>query len=60
MNKRMYRSPETEQKSASRLAYELHHQNIQRRRPFPETLLGRLPGEVREMIYEYVLVAPPS
>ena len=32
----------------------------QQQRPFPETTFGRLPGEIRDMIYEYLLVAPPS
>lgn len=56
----MYRGPETERKLAFMLAHQLHLQDTQQQRPFPETNLGRLPGEIREMIYEYLLVAPPS
>lgn len=44
----MYRGPETEQKLAFVLARQLH---------FPETTLGRLSGEIRNMIYEHLLVA---
>ena len=47
-------------KSASRLACQLHLQETRQQRPFSESRFGRLPGELREMIYEYVLVAPPS
>lgn len=59
-NKAMYRGPETERRLAFMLAHQLHLQDTQQPRPFPETTLGRLPGEIREMIYEYLLVYPPS
>lgn len=60
MKRRVYRGPETERKLAFMLAHQLHLQDTQQQRPFPESPLGRLPGEIRELIYEHVLVAPPS
>ncbi|CAD6579973.1 MAG: hypothetical protein ASARMPREDX12_009423 [Alectoria sarmentosa] len=48
-----------ERKLASMLAHQFHLQDTEQQRPFPETPLGKLPGEIREMIYEHLLVAPP-
>ncbi|KAL9066653.1 MAG: hypothetical protein Q9161_007412 [Pseudevernia consocians] len=59
IKRRMYHGPETEEKLAFMLARQLHLQDAQQQRPFPETHLGRLPGEIRNMIYEHLLVAPP-
>ena len=42
------------------LAHQPRLQNTQQQRPFLESRLGKLPGEIRQMIYECVLVAPPS
>ena len=42
------------------LVHQLRLQNTQQQWPFPESRFGRLPGEIRQMIYECVLVAPPS
>lgn len=28
--------------------------------PFPQSILGNLPGEIRNLIYDYVLIVPPS
>lgn len=60
--RRMYHGPEMELKLAFFLAHQLHIQDIQQQPPVPfsESPLGRLPGEIRDMIYEFVLVAPPS
>lgn len=60
IKRRMYCGPETERRLAFMLAHELHLQDTRHQRPFPETGFGRLPGEIREMIYEHLLVAPPS
>lgn len=49
-----------EQELANMLAHQLHLQSTQQQWPFPESPFGRLPGEIRQMIYECVLVAPPS
>ena len=49
-----------EQNSAIMLARQLPIQNTQQQCPFSESPFGRLPGEVRQMIYECVLVAPSS
>ena len=59
IKRRMYHGPETEEKLAFMLARQLHLQDAQQQRPFLETHLGRLPGEIRNMIYEHLLVAPP-
>ncbi len=56
----MYHDPQREQKLAFMLARQLHLQDTQQQRPFPETSLGKLPGEIRNIIYEHLLVAPPS
>lgn len=58
--RRMYHDPQREQKLAFMLARQLHLQDTQQQRPFPETSLGKLPGEIRNIIYEHLLVAPPS
>ena len=60
MKRRIYHGLETDRKLAFLLARQLHLQETQRQLPFPESRLGRLPGEIRQMVYEYVLVAPPS
>ena len=60
MKRRKYVGPETERKIAFMLGHQLHLQDTQQKRPFSETSLGRLPGEIRDMIYEHLLVAPPS
>lgn len=60
MKKQMFMGRETEQKFAFMLASQLYLQDAQQQRPFSETSLGRLPGEIRDMIYEHLLVAPPS
>ena len=52
--------PKMEPKLANILAHQLHLQSTQQQWPFPESPFGRLPGEIRQMIYESVLVAPPS
>ena len=58
--RRMYHGPEREQHLAFMLARQLHLQDTQQQRPFPETSLGKLPGEIRNIIYECLLVFPPS
>lgn len=58
MKRCIHRGPEMEQKLPSVLAHQFHLQDTEQQRPFPETPLGRLPGEIREMIYEHLLVAP--
>ena len=58
--RRLYRRRRTERKLAFKLDHQLHLQEIKQQRPFPETYLGRLPGEVRNMIYEHLLIFPPS
>ena len=58
--RRLYRRRETERKLAFKLNHQLHLQETKQPRPFPETCLGRLPGEVRNMIYERLLIYPPS
>ena len=60
MKRRKYVGPETERKIAFMLAQQLQLQDTQQQRPFSETSLGRLPGEIRDMIYEHLLVALPS
>ena len=52
--------PEIGQRSVIMLTHQLHTQNPQQQWPFPESPFGRLPGEIRQMIYEYVLVVPLS
>ena len=56
----LYRRRETERNLAFELDHQLHLQETKQQRPFPETCLGRLPGEVRNMIYEHLLIFPPS
>ena len=58
--RRLYRHRKTERKLASKLDHQLHLQETKQQRPFPETCLGRLPGEVRNLIYEHLLIFPPS
>ena len=58
--RRIYRGRKTEQELAFKLEHQLHLQETRQQRPFPETCLGRLPGEVRNMIYEHLLIFPPS
>ena len=58
--RRLYRRRETERKLAFKLDHQLHLQETKQQRPFPETCLGRLPGEVRNIIYEHLLIFPPS
>ena len=58
--RRLYRRRKTERKLAFKLDHQLHSQEITQPLPFPETCLGRLPGEVRNMIYEHLLIFPPS
>ena len=60
VKKRMCKGPETERRLAFILASQLYSQDTQQQRPFSETTLGRLPGEIRDMIFEHLLVAPPS
>ena len=42
------------------ITHPLPLQDVQQQRAFRQSVFGRLPGEIRQMIYEYVLVAPPS
>ena len=49
-----------EHRPANMLAHQPPIQNTQQQWPFPESPFGRLPGEIRQMIYECVLVAPSS
>lgn len=58
--RRLYRRQKTERKLAFKLDHQLCLQETKQQRPFPETCLGRLPGEVRNMIYEHLLIFPPS
>ena len=58
--RRMYRGPKTERKLAFKLDHQLHLQETKQQRPFTETCLGRLPGEIRNKIYEHLLILPPS
>ena len=58
--RRLYRRRKAERMLASKLDHHLHLQEIKQQRPFPETCLGRLPGEVRNLIYEHLLIFPPS
>ena len=58
--RRLYRCRKTERKLAFKLGHQLHPPEITQPRPFPDTYLGRLPGEVRNMIYERLLIFPPS
>lgn len=60
LKRRKYVGPETERKITLMLAHQSHLQETQQQRPFSETSLGRLPGEIRDMIYEHILVALPS
>ncbi len=60
VKRRMYAGPEVERKLAFMLDRQLHLQDTQQQQAFHESQFGRLPGEIRDMIYEYVLVAPSS
>ena len=56
--KRMDRSSEAERKKLFAISHFLEVQEERQPRPFPNTALGKLPPELRVMIYQHLLVIP--